>query len=100
MVNERPIPTAGATVRVQSEKACVVFDAASGEVHHHHGVITLAGGTEPTADQIAADAMKAVRRWPDRPAGQLDVLHIAHDAFQPGRRYRVDVSRGRLVADE
>ena len=35
---------AGATVPVQSIKACVVYDPSDGRIHHEHRVLTLTGG--------------------------------------------------------
>ncbi len=80
---------AGATVPVHSMKACVVYDRASGRIHHHHKVMTLVGGREPDEAKIAADALAAARLRPDPPAGELAVLHIVHDAIEAGKRYWV-----------
>jgi hypothetical protein len=81
---------AGATIPIHSIKACVVYDAASGQIHHRHHVLTLVGGREPAAHEIAADALRAIRNLPKSPGGLLDVLHVYHDAMEPGKRYRVD----------
>jgi hypothetical protein len=83
-------PQFGATVPIASIKHCVVYDADSGRIHHHHSVLTLAGGAEPAPAQIARDALAACasRRTPVR--GNLHVLHVEHTAITPGNRYRVN----------
>ena len=84
---------------VQSMKACVVYDAADGQIHHHHLVFTVVGGREPTADEVAADALRAAKNRHSPPTGVLDVLHIHHDAIKLGKRYRVDVHKKVLVLE-
>jgi hypothetical protein len=91
---------AGATVPIHSIKACVVYDTASGQIHHRHHVLTLAGGREPVAHEIAADALRAVRSLPKPPGGVLDVLHVHHDAMESGKRYRVDLRTKALALQE
>jgi hypothetical protein len=90
----------GATIPVQSMKACVVYDSTSGQIHHHHRVLTLVGGREPTEDQIAADSLRAIRNRRNPPSGALHVLHVHHDAMEPGKRYRVDPVKKALVLHE
>jgi hypothetical protein len=97
LIKGGPADRAGATVPVKSIKACVVYDAASGRIHHHHSVLTLEGGREPDVQEIAADALGAAGRRRGAPGGSLEVLHIAHDAMDPGKRYRVDVVAKKLV---
>lgn len=88
----------GSTVPVVSIKACVVYDM-NGHIHHHHRVMTLAGGYEPAEDEIAKDALKELRKRSNPPPGNLHVLHIKHDALEPSKRYRVDLHKKQL-ADE
>ncbi len=90
----------GATVPVQSMKDCVVYDSTSGQIHHHHRVLTLVGGREPTKDQMAADSLRTVRNRRNAPSGVLHVLHIHHDDIEPGKRYRVDPQKRALVSHE
>jgi hypothetical protein len=82
---------------IASQKACVVYDPTTGRIHHRHRVVTFAGGREPTAEQIAADALHVLRRLPNAPVGELHAIHVEHDAFEPGKRYRVDPHRKTLV---
>ena len=88
----------GSTAPIHSKKACLVYDPGSGKIHHRHSVVTFVGGQEPTADQIAADALNAMRALANAPSGELHVLHIDHDAIEPGKRYRVDPNLKTLVA--
>jgi hypothetical protein len=88
---------AGATIPIQSIKACVVYDATSGLIRHCHRVLTLAGGREPAEGEIAADALRAMNNLPNPPSGVHHVLHVHHDAIEPGKRYRVDLPTKTLV---
>jgi hypothetical protein len=91
---------ADATVPVLSVKVCLVYDSTSGRIHHHHRVLTLVGGREPAEDEIAADALRAVSNRRNPLSGRhLHVLHVQHDAMEPGKRYRVDVRRKALVLE-
>jgi hypothetical protein len=90
---------AGATVPVQSIKACVVYDPSNGRIYHGHRVLTLNGGREPTESEIEADALRAVGKRREPPGGTLKVLHVHHEAIERGKRYRVDVRRKELVVD-
>lgn len=83
---------------IEAKKACVVYDPATGRIHHRHSVVTFVGGREPTAEQIAADALHMLKRLPNPPGGELQVIHVDHGAFEPGKRYRVDPQRKTLVA--
>ncbi len=89
----------GATVPVQSIKTCVVYDSATGQIHHQHHVLTLVGGREPAEDEIARDALEAVKSRHDAPKGNLQVLHVRHDAMEQEKKYRVDVEKRELVLD-
>lgn len=88
----------GSTAPVHSIKACVVYDAASGKIHHSHRVLTLEGGREPPAEEIAADALRAVAGRRSPPGGTLEVLHVDPAVLEDRTRYRVDLEGKRLVA--
>jgi hypothetical protein len=87
------------TVPVKSIKACVVYNPANGQIHHHHSVLTLVGGLEPEEHEMANDALRFIKdRARPLPKGELQVLHINHDAMEPNKRYRVDHKKRVLVA--
>ncbi|HZZ11571.1 MAG TPA: hypothetical protein VFE79_12850 [Paraburkholderia sp.] len=90
---------AGATIAIRSMKACVVYDETSGSIHHHHRVLTLEGGQEPTEQEMAQQALDAFSHSPNakNPAGRLSVLQVGHDALEAGKRYRVDHAMQALV---
>jgi hypothetical protein len=91
---------AGATVSIQSHKACVVYDSSTGQIHHEHRVLTLVGGREPTDDEIAKEALRvAATGRREAPRGNLDVLHIIPQAWESGKTYRVDVHNKKLVSE-
>ena len=87
----------GSTLPIQSQKGCVVYDATSGQIRHLHRVVTFVGGREPSDDEMAADALRALDRLSNPPGGTLQVLHVHYDAIEPGKRYRVDHKRQALV---
>jgi hypothetical protein len=89
----------GSTVPVQSIKTCVVYDATSGQIHHHHSVLTLVGGRELTEEEIAKDALQVLSNRREPPSGKLHVLHVPHAALEPGKRYRVDHSKQTLITE-
>jgi hypothetical protein len=88
----------GSTLPVQSIKACLVYDA-KGKIHHQHSVLTLVGGREPGEDEVAKDALFAAANRRKPPTGPLHVLHVPHDAMEPGKRYRVDVKKKTLAVE-
>jgi hypothetical protein len=91
---------AGATLPVQSMKACVVYDSANGQIHHHHRVLTLVGGREPREEEIEADAIRAARHLHNQSTNVLHVLHVDHTTMESGKRYRVDLHRKALVLQD
>jgi hypothetical protein len=91
------ITNVGATIPVHSVKTYVVYDEASGRIHHHHSVLTLVGGKEPSDEEMANDALRAHSHQQQAIAPTLRLLQVAHDALQPGTRYRVNHATGALV---
>jgi hypothetical protein len=89
----------GSTIPIHSMKACVLYEGASGRIHHIHSVMTLVGGREPSEREMADDAHGARRGVPNAFAGPLEVLHVSRDAIEPGVRYRVDTAKRALVVD-
>jgi hypothetical protein len=89
----------GGTDRVQSARACAVYDAESGRVHHFHQVITFEGGREPAEHEIEAHALALVRKR-GLHSDNLMVLHVPCDAIQPRTLYAVDVKTRSLVLKE
>jgi hypothetical protein len=82
----------------ESESACVLYDPASGEIVHVHRVMTLQGGSHPSAEQVEARARLLAERSGARKQG-LEALLVDPARLQPGTRYLVDVvARSLLVA--
>jgi hypothetical protein len=74
----------------------LVYDA-KGKIHHQHSVLTLVGGREPSEGEIEKDALFAATNRRKPPTGPLQVLHVPHDAMEPGKRYLVDVKKKALA---
>jgi hypothetical protein len=89
----------GGTLPVKSSKACVVYDADTGQIHHIHGVITLVGGREATEHESEARAM-ALLEAKGRKTSALQALHVAGDAIEPHRRYAVEPKTRQLIVKE
>jgi len=84
----------GGDVAVESEKACVVYEAKTGRVIHLHRVITLRGGKAPSANAMEARALELVRQ---RSGASVKVLHLEADSVQSGGAYKVDLKKLKLV---
>jgi hypothetical protein len=93
------VQQSGGTVPVKSSRACVVYDADTGHVHHIHQVVTLEGGREPNESEIEAHAMALARRK-ERRAGRFKALHLAADAVRPHQLYTVDLKTRALVVKQ
>jgi hypothetical protein len=87
----------GATVPILSIKTCVVYDEASGRIHHHHSVLTLVGGREPSEEEIAKDALRALSHQQRATAPKMRVLHVAHNELARDKRYRVNHAEKALI---
>ena len=89
----------GSTLPIQSIKACVVYDTSDGRICHQHRVLTLEGGYEPSEDVMAGDALRFIGARHEGKKAPLAILHIHHEAIEPGRRYHVHLERKELIAD-
>jgi hypothetical protein len=92
-----PSSPVGSTLPVHSIRTCIVYDSANGSIRHQHHVLTLAGGTEPTDDQVAKDALLAAASTGKPSVSTLQVLHVAPDAVVAGSKYRIDLATKSLV---
>jgi hypothetical protein len=54
----------GSTAPIHSRKACVIYDATSGQIRHRHSVVTFVGGREPSEVQIEAEPCTSCERCP------------------------------------
>ena len=86
----------GGTGLVHSAKTCVVYEVNSGRIHHVHHTVTLEGGQDPTEREIEAHARDFVSKRGVK-SGNLNVIHVAHDAMQSGTLYTVDPKTRSLV---
>jgi hypothetical protein len=79
---------------VESENACVVYEAITGRVVHLHRVITLRGGKAPSANEMEARALELAGQ---RSGASVKVLHLEAESVQSGRAYKVDLKKLKLV---
>ena len=90
-------PMVMGNIEVQSDRACAVYDAKTGRIHHVHRVITLKGGAEPTpreiearARELAGKAGTVAKRW--------ETLMVDPEKLQVRARHKVDVKTRSLVS--
>lgn len=81
-------------IAVESEQACVVYEAKTGRVVHLHRVITLRGGKAPTKNAMEARALELAGGG-SRAA--VKVLHLESESLQSGSAYKVDPKKLKLV---
>jgi hypothetical protein len=88
----------GGTEKLESSSLCAVYDPVTGDIHHWHQVVTVAGGCHPSREQIVSDALRAVagRRQPVK--GELRVLHV-DPGTDTNRSHRVDHEHQRLSTE-
>lgn len=86
----------GGTEKVESVSVCAVYDPLTGDIHHWHHSLTVAGGQHPSQDQIAKDALHAVAGRREHAKGELKVLHV-DPATEMGGQYHVDHERQTLL---
>jgi hypothetical protein len=90
----------GSNTPIYSKKACVVYDARTGRLHHVHRVVTFVGGREPSEEQMTRDALHAFKGPPMGHSGEFHTLQVRHDAIEPGKSYRIDHHKRALVAKD
>ena len=86
----------GGTIPVKSSRACVVYEADSGEISHIHEVVTLEGGQEPTEAQIEADVTEMLKRI-GKPTEKLSMLHVPSESVQTHPLLSVDPRTKSLI---
>jgi hypothetical protein len=86
------------TIEVQSDQACVVYDAQTGRIHHVHRVVTLRGGAEPPQDTIEARALELAAKK-GRNVSQLKTLMVPPERLHPGATHKVDPDTSSLVSE-
>lgn len=84
------------THRTVRERACVLYDKATGAIRHIQHVIVMEGGHEPDEHQIEAMCHTALTKRGHSHEG-LEALHLDRDALQFQKAYRVDPARRVLV---
>jgi hypothetical protein len=92
-------------LNVTGHSAVVLFDPASGAIHHIHQVVTMDGGELPSAEELEEDARKyasgAARRHPEldlpAPPTRLEALHIDPSELASRGLFNVDLAARKLV---
>jgi hypothetical protein len=82
---------------VQSDRACVVYDAKTGRILHVHRVITLRGGEDPSGPQIEARALELMRT-DKKKTPRVKTLLVDSKNFRSGTVPRVNVKTRSLVS--
>ena len=93
------VETHGRFPRLLGTHTVVLFDPATGAVHHVHHAFIFDGGAAPTEAALEAVARRnaAHRRGAPLPSG-LHALHLSDAKLEPGP-HRVDLATRRLVED-
>ena len=78
----------------------VIYDRSSGAVRHVHEEVTLPGGTEPTREQIVANALAHARTSEGKPldAATVKTLVVQPRELRAAGRFRVDPKAAKLVS--
>jgi hypothetical protein len=77
-----------------AETACILFDKATGAVHHIHHVVTLPGGETPSPEVVEQRARNLAAQT-GRDTSHFDAIHVEPKQLQHNARsaYRVDSER-------
>ena len=98
--------------QVQSVQACVVFDTASGEIHHVHQVVTIEGAEPTSDDEVKQRALSFARQRLESGTplpgeqtvrnveGELEALQVDPSLVDRIRPQRVDPKTRTLVPIE
>ena len=78
----------------------VIYDRSSGAVRHVHEEVTLPGGTEPTREQIVANALAHARSPEGKPldAATVRTLVVQPHELRAAGRFRVDPKAVKIVS--
>lgn len=82
-------------IDVESESACVVYEAKTGRVVHLHRVITLRGGRAPRREEIEARALELAGK---RTAAALKALHVEPASVDGVGDLKVNLKALKLIA--
>jgi hypothetical protein len=82
--------------RIAAERACVLYDKATGAIRHIQHVVVMEGGHHPDEREIEAMCRRALTKRGHAHDG-LDTLHLDRNAFAPFKVYRIDPARRVLV---
>ena len=86
-------------VEIESDQACAVYDARTGQIEHLHRVITLKGGTSPERSEIEARAME-LAAGKGKKTSHLKTLLVSPEQFHPGMIHKVDLRTGSIISKQ
>jgi len=84
-------------VELESDQACIVYDANTGRIQHLHRVITLKGGTKPEPSEIEARAMEFAAQK-GKKTSQLKTLLVSSEQLHLGTAHKVDLKTGSIIS--
>ena len=79
---------AGGNAKVQSIRGCVLFDPKDGSIRHINRVITLEGAVATSEKDMETRTLRLAASL-GLESASLQLLHVNHEAFIPGRHYKV-----------
>jgi hypothetical protein len=86
-------------IEIESDQACVVYDAKTGRIEHLHRVITLRGGTNPERSEIETRTMELAGQN-GKKTSRLRTLIVSPEQFRPGREHKVDLETGSIISKQ
>jgi len=85
------------TVEVDRESAVVIYEPRTGQILHLHYVATMKGGSHPDQKTQERDALEQLSHAQPDAKKATAILHVDAAEIEPGRVYKVDPKRRRLV---
>jgi hypothetical protein len=76
------------TAKVKSIRCCVLFDPKDGSIRHVNRVITMEGAVTTSEKEMEQRTLRLAASL-GLETKRLQTLHVNHEAFIPGRHYKV-----------
>ncbi len=85
--------------KVKSIRCCVLFDPKDGSIRHTNRVITMEGAATTSENEMEQRTLRLAASL-GLETKKLQLLHVNHEAFLPGRQYKVHTKTRSLIEIE